>query len=142
MKALLTVTALVAMFSSSAFAAQGWQCSANDISVKVIDESAASGGIMVLSNPSVGSGRKTIAKFTEANGTLDVRGDLYVAHTDLRFNDSARAGELVIGTKLGEVASFRLTVRADEHSDWADGSLVAIKKNGERAARKVECERL
>src|SRR4051812_35537711 len=93
----------VAAFVLASNAAHAAVCTDADETIKV----RATSSVLVLSDPSVAGGRKTIARFTEENGVLEVTsgdhgdGDFYVAKVDLRFNDSARAGEYLLGTRLG-----------------------------------------
>jgi hypothetical protein len=96
--------------------------------------------VMVLSDPSVAHGRKTIARFTADNGVLTstdyVSTMAFEADVDLRFNDSERAGEYLLGTRLGEVDSIRVFVEVD-------GGLAHLrltKRNGDKITRTLICE--
>ncbi|HEY8280368.1 MAG TPA: hypothetical protein VIH99_12140, partial [Bdellovibrionota bacterium] len=133
------VTLAVAAFSGSA-RADGFNCQTTDgsLNVKIYNhvqpsEGTRVGSVMVLSDPSVMGGRKTIARFTDVNGRLDSRSSVFTADVDLRYNDSARKGELIMGTKLG----FINTITADIDFSYAypvedgaalDGKLTILKR--------------
>jgi hypothetical protein len=96
--------------------------------------------------PDGSGGRKTIARFTEVNGVLESRSSRYEANVDLRFNDSARKGELILGTKLGQLDtiiadidfSYAAPVAAGEE---VEGKLILVKRNGDRIRAALTCAR-
>ena len=101
---------------------------------------------MVISDPSVSYGRKTIAKFSDAAGTLSNTAATYVAKVDLRFTDSARKGELISGTKLGELAKVQVKVGFSYSEPVAFGEVVSgrmtlTKRDGEVIKRDLACAR-
>src|SRR6185503_10108376 len=72
---------MVAMVASSAAYADGFKCEtlAGDLAIKAYNntqpsEGTRTGAVMVLSDPAVNSGRKTIARFTDVNGVLTSQG--------------------------------------------------------------------
>src|SRR3989338_1707434 len=109
MKKIIFVMAAVMASSTAAFA-DGFVCEtrAQDLNVKVYNNTnpelgTRTAAVMVLSDPSVSHGRKTIARFQNSNGLISNTGAHYEAKVDLRYNDSARKGELIGGTKLGQL---------------------------------------
>lgn len=141
-----------AAFSASA-QADGFNCQTEDGSVNVKiynhvspENGTRNGAIMILSDTSVSGGRKTIARFTDVNGRLSSRSSVYVADVDLRFNDSGRKGELLLGTKLGNVD----TITADldfsyaapvEAGEEIAGKLVIAKRDGNKIRADLSCVR-
>jgi hypothetical protein len=147
----LAVLALAA-FSASAHA-DGFNCQTTDgaLNVKIYNNTNPQvgtrvGAIMVVSDPAVSGGRKTIARFTDANGRLESRASVYVADVDLRFNDSSRKGESILGTKLGNVDqiiadldfSYAAPVTAGEE---VAGKLTIVKRDGNKIHADLSCER-
>lgn len=104
------------------------------------------GAVMVLSDSSVNAGNKTIARFSEVNGTLENEGVIYTATVDHRFNDSGRKGELVAGTNIGALKTIVLDLAfnyfyplaADE---YVRGDMVLVKRNGDKIQVALDCER-
>lgn len=143
---------VMAAFSASAHA-DGFNCQTEDgsLNVKLINHTAPEAGtrvaaVMVLSDTNVAYGRKTIARFTDVNGVLESRSSRYEANVDLRFNDSARKGELILGTKLGMLD----TVIADIDFSYAapvangeevTGTLVLVKRDGSKIKSDLVCSR-
>ncbi len=132
------VAALV-LTSSAAQASTTWTCESQESNLKIrVNES-----VMVLSDPTIGSGRKTIARFTADNGVLETRdhgdaGTRFVADVDLRFNDSARAGEYLLGTRLGEIDTVTVYV-GNADGDAGEGRVSIRKRNGTRASEAITC---
>lgn len=151
MKQVLLVAALA--FGATQAKADGFRCLDLDetIKVQVFNQVQPSAGtrnsaVMVISDPTVGVGRKTIAKFSSAAGTLDNEGSAYAAKVDLRFNDSKRAGELIAGTKLGELSEIVLDVQHSYANISIDGEvapalLSLTKRNGDVIDVELVCER-
>ena len=133
--------------------ADGWQCQTvqGDLNIKIFNHTDPSqgtrnGAVMVLSDPYVSGGRKTIASFTDVKSTLSSSGAFYMADVDLRVVESRRKGELILGTKLGYVDSIQLDIDFSyanpiEHGEAVDGKLVVVKRDGDRIHRDVECTR-
>ncbi len=135
---LFAIFALV-LASSSAAQADTLVCTDAQNTIKVrVNES-----VMVLSDPAVAGGRKTIARFTAANGVLetqedDANGTVYFANVDLRFSDSARSGEYLLGTRLGEVDVIEVSAGNGDSSD--EPYIRIIKRDGSRKYRGLICE--
>lgn len=152
MKKIMFVMAAVMATSSAAFA-DGFSCEtrAQDLNVKVYNNTQASAGtrvaaVMVFSDPSVSYGRKTIAKFADTTGLLSSKGAHYEANVDLRFSDSSRKGENIGGTKLGEIDTIELDVdfnysRPVAAGEEVRGVLTINKRNGNAIVHDVDCVR-
>lgn len=133
--------------------ADGFVCQTEDqsLQIKVYNNTQPERGtrnaaVMVLSDPRVQDGRKTIARFTDVNGTLANSGATYEANVDLRFRDSRRKGEYLMGTRLGQLDAIILDVAFSYGSpvragDVLHGEIVAIKRSGERLSQWVICNR-
>jgi hypothetical protein len=152
MKKMILVMAAVMASSSAAFA-DGFVCEtrSQDLNVKVYNHTAPEYGtrnaaVMVVSDPSVSHGRKTIARFTSVNGRITNKGAFYVADVDLRYKDSKRKGELIGGTKLGELDKIVLDVdfsysRPIANGEEVRGMLSLNKRNGQVIDLAVDCYR-
>jgi hypothetical protein len=147
------VLAALSLMSLNAFA-DGFVCENlnENIRVKAFnhvrpEQGTRDGAIMILSNPSVSEGRKTIATFSEAESLLTNDAATYTAAVDLRYKDSARKGELVAGTKLGELKHIILDVDFTYSKPVQDGTelageLILKKRNGDEDIRvDVTCIR-
>ena len=102
--------------------------------------------VMVLSDPQIGFGRRTIARFSRDNGTLTNRGARYVATVDTRIKDSSRVGENIGGTKLGYLKEISLDVdftysHPVEDGDELEATMVLTKLNGEVSEIEMDCLR-
>lgn len=154
MKLVTKAFAVIALATFSASAqADGFVCQTDDgsLNVKIYNHvspvnGTRNGAVMIVSDSSVSGGRKTIARFTEVNGRLSNRASVYVADVDLRFNDSARKGELILGTKLGYIH----TITADldfsysapvEHGADISGKLMIEKRDGSKIRADLACTR-
>ncbi|HEX4924961.1 MAG TPA: hypothetical protein VFV50_12785 [Bdellovibrionales bacterium] len=147
------VVAMLMVFGSVAAQADGFVCETleRDLNVKVYHHTQPSLGtrnaaVMVISDPAVQAGRKTIARFQDVNGVLSNEGARYTAKVDLRFADSSGAGELISGTKLGYLATIGLRVAHNFAQPVAvgqalGGSLTLTKRDGEIIRRQVVCAR-
>lgn len=153
-KTISTLAVIVAStLASSAALADGFVCETaqGDLTVKIYNNTQPSAGtrtgaVMVLSDPSVQDGRKTIARFTDVSGNLSSSELVYTANVDLRFADSRRKGEYLVGTRLGEVdtieAAIDFTYAAPvREGDAITGSLLVIKRDGSQIARDLDCAR-
>jgi len=133
--------------------ADGFRCETADGSLALAvynktqpEEGTRNGAILVLSDPAVKQGRKTIAKFTDAKGTLTNRGASYEADVDLRVAESRRKGERLLGTRLGELDRILVEVAFTyaspvEEGEELDGSVTAIKRNGDVVEAELICAR-
>ncbi len=152
MKMFLVLTMSVSALSTAALA-DGFECQAptGDLNVKAYNSTHAGEGtrnaaVLILSNPQISSGRKTIARFTDVNGTLANSGASFEADVDLRYNDSARKGELIGGTKLGELDTITLDVAFSygspvEAGAELPGKLTLVKRNGDLIELDLVCTR-
>jgi hypothetical protein len=143
---------IAAAFSTSA-QADGFRCSSayGDLNIAVYNHTDAEEGtrnaaIMILSDPRVQEGNKTIARFQDVTGLLENYGAKYVAKVDLRYADSSRKGELVAGTKLGELNAVVLDVEFSYSSPVSDneplrGKVTLHKRNGQRMSAPMVCNR-
>src|SRR4051812_48721584 len=125
----LFLMAATLVSATGAFAAV---CETEDGVVRV----RANDSVLVISDTTVGAGNKTIARFT-AEKTLDIMGardggTVYRGNVDLRFNDSARKGELILGTKLGELDEIQVYVGDMDDESEVPGAITLIKRNGEK----------
>jgi hypothetical protein len=149
-----TAFALVALSISAATAhADGFVCrtESDDLVIHAYNQTHASEGtrnaaVMVISDPKVRPGRRTIARFTDANETLTNIGASYESTVDLRFNDSKLKGRNIGGTKLGHLKSIVLDVDFSYVAPVADldvlsGSLTLLKRDGQTIAQAVNCVR-
>lgn len=137
---------------SSAALADGFKCESLDSSllVKVYNHTQPEAGtrnaaVMILSDANVGSGNKTIAKF-DGESTLVNSGARYVANVDLRFADSNRAGEYLMGTRLGELKKIKLDVDFSyaepvEAGTEVSAKIIATKRNGVVLTEEATCVR-
>lgn len=101
---------------------------------------------LVLSNPTIGQGNKTIATFSAANGLLENTANNYMAKIDLRFTDSSRKGELIGGTKLGFLDLIELNIMHNVSQPMLEGQLtygylVLTKRNGDVLTHTLTCAR-
>lgn len=110
------------------------------------EEGTRNAAVMVLSDPSVQQGRKTIARFTDVNGTLANTAATYEANVDLRFADSRKKGEYLLGTRLGQLDSIIVDVQFSHGTpvragEELEGILIANKRNGDQIVRDLSCIR-
>ncbi len=147
--AMIAFAALVTVTSAKA---DGFVCSSDDgLNVKVFNQTEASegtrnGAIMVLSNANISSGRKTIATFPADNTLLSQSGASYSAHVDLRYVESSRKGELIGGTKLGQLRDIDLDVDFSYSTPVSAGKKMAAlltlnKRNGAKIEIDMICKR-
>lgn len=145
------IFAAIIALSSTAFA-DGFVCQTvdQDLVIKVYNHTKPEMGtrtaaFMVLSDPSVNAGNKTIAKF-HSDGKLSSEGSMYEANVDLRFADLKRKGENILGTKLGQLKQLILAVDFSyaapvAHGTEVSGVLTWVKRNGDVDSTEVVCAR-
>ncbi len=131
--------------------ADGYRCHDDDINVAVYNHvkqelETSNGAVMILSDPRISEGRKTIATFSDAKNTLSNKANYYVGKVDLRVTESGRAGELILGTKLGKLKKITLSILVDDQSamvegEETDGTLTLHKRNGDVEFREMICTR-
>lgn len=146
------IMTLILMAATPAFA-DGFRCNTvfGDLNVKVYNHTQPEEGTrnvatMIISDPSVQYGRKTIAKFSDINNTLSSKSAVYEAKVDLRFVDSRRGGENIGGTKLAELKKIIVDVDfsyANPVEDEAElpGTLTLVKRDGEELSSDLDCVR-
>ena len=149
----VAATGLVALMGATQARADGFECQTvdKDLVVKVYNETdpakgTRNGAVMILSDPAVQEGRKTIAKFKSVDRTLDNTSAHYLTDVDLRFTDIRRKGELISGTKLGQLAQIALDIEFSysdplEDGESTKGRLALVKRNGTVIFRSLECVR-
>jgi hypothetical protein len=132
--------------------ADGFVCQAADgsLNLRAFNQTAPAAGtrnsaVLIVSDPGVSFGRKTIARFT-AGHTLVSQGSSYIANVDLRFNDSNRKGELIGGTKLGELKQIKLDVDFSYAAPVGvgqdvDAQITLTKRNGGKIGLPATCTR-
>ena len=144
---------LVGLLGAASAQADGFVCDSvsRDLTVKVYNHTDARVGtrtpaIMVVSDPRMSEGRKTIATFEDAQGQLSSKNTTYKANVDLRYVTSNRKGELIGGTKLGELDEIQLEVDFSYNEPLAAGEstkgvITLVKRNGEEVVMNAECVR-
>lgn len=147
-----TIIALLTVLSSTAAMADGFVCTTESgLNLKVYNHTDAGQGtrtasVLVISDSSIGGGNKTIARFTDVKGTLTSDSQVYSANVDLRFSDSKRKGELIGGTKLGQLDQIELAVDFSYANPLLNGEetsalLTLVKRNGQEIVENVSCIR-
>ena len=148
----LILIALTALTTTAAYA-DGFTCEQPDgnLAVKVYNNTQAANGtrkaaIMVISDQSISYGDKTIARFTDVNGTLENSGATYAANVDLRFNDSDKKGRNIGGTKLGYIDTITLDVafsyaRPLVNGEETKAQLLIAKRDGSQISIDMQCAR-
>ena len=102
--------------------------------------------VMVVSDPTIAYGRRTIARFLRDDGTLTSKGGGYVGTVDPNVPDTSRTGENIAGTKLGQIKDMALTVdfsyaRPVAEGEELEGLLTLSKRNGGVIEVELECLR-
>lgn len=132
--------------------ADGFVCQTNDgaLNIRAFNKTQPEKGtrnaaVIVVSDATVAYGNKTIARF-DADNTAKNSGALYTGKVDLRYNDSSRKGELIGGTKLGELKIIKLGVDFSyaapvEESAELDATLILIKRDGDVIELPTTCAR-
>ena len=147
----LKLFGLIFLAASNQSFADGFTCSARDSELNVsvynsLGPATRHAEVMVLSDPTVGYGRQTIARFFSNQGLLKNVGSQYTAKVDTLFPDTSRAGELIAGTKLGQLEQIKLIVDFNYSSPVADGEIVdglltLVKKDGSTLDLEMDCFR-
>ena len=160
MKSVFSPFAIAALaivgFSSFSVAAhaEGFKCRTveGDLAVKIYHHDDPSIGTrvastMIVSDPTVGTGHKTIALFTSQKGTLALQSEgSYLAVVDLRMVESRRKGEYVVGTRLGELSTISVDLDFSYARPVTGGAAVTgtatfTKRSGEMLERNLVCAR-
>ena len=156
---LLTIT--IATLASLSAHADGFRChteaeTGRNIAIALYNKVNPEDGTrsvakMIVSDPSLKHGRKTIATFSADAETLETdhknaNTKSFIGLVDLRFNESNRKGEYILGTRLGEVDTIELAVDFTYGEDLADGDVVdalvrVVKRNGQVQKANALCER-
>ena len=147
------VMILVGMLGAVSAQADGFVCESvsRDLTVKVFNHTDSQIGtrapaVMIVSDPRLSEGRKTIATFSDAQGLLTKSSSTYAANVDLRYASSNRAGILIGGTKLGELDEIQLAVDFSYREPLAFGEttkgvITLVKRNGREILFDAECAR-
>ena len=105
---------------------------------------------MVVFDGEVSKPNKTIAIFKAPKTLKTLKGQsgvrAYVGKVDLRYSNSSRKGENILGTKLGMLKGIVLKVNFNYSNPVTAGSLMhgtveAYKRNGRKITEEVSCER-
>lgn len=149
----ITILAFAAISASASAQADGWVCQTEggELIIKAYnhvnaDRGTRNASVMVLSDPSISSGKKTIARFADVNEKLTNVGASYEATVDLRYNDSNLKGRNIGGTKLGFIKTIVLDVDFSyaapvASEDAVEGTLTIIKRDGDALTHGVICSR-
>jgi hypothetical protein len=147
------IASLIVIAASATAQADGWVCTSDEssLNVKIYNQSQPELGtrnaaVLILSDANIGGGRKTIAKFDAAESLVAQYGSTYTGKVDLRFNNTGRKGELIGGTKLGELALVHVLVDFSylaplEHGEETSAELVLVKRDGEELSETLTCAR-
>lgn len=147
LKNLIIASLLLAGFRASA---DGFLCRATEekLHVTVYNSTKAPrlAEVMIVSDPTIAYGRQTIARFFRDSGTLTNKGASFVGIVDANVPDTARSGENIAGTKLGQIKDLALAVDFSYARPVADGEeleglLVLTKRNGDVINVEMECLR-
>lgn len=147
MKKLIVITMLAMGMNAQA---DGFVCTTESgLNVRVYNHINAEDGTrnasrMVVSDPSLQYGNKTIASFTDVKSTLASYRQTYVAKVDLRVSESNRGGELIAGTKLKYIDLLVLSVDfsyANPNVRDVEAVLTVIKRNGDEIVEAANCRR-
>lgn len=151
-----TVMMIAGMITGAAAQADGFNCQGRStgIKIKLYNNTQPEMGsrkvaVMVLSNPEIASPNKTISKFNGAN-TLSYKGyGKYEAKVDFRFKDTGHPGELIGGTKLGQLKTINLDLNFSYNTldvelakvSSVTGVIKYVKRNGDINSESVTCAR-
>ncbi|MFA6236308.1 MAG: hypothetical protein WC635_03185 [Bacteriovorax sp.] len=147
------IAAMSFVLASQSVFADGFVCENSDMGLKVKAfnntqpvAGTRNAAVMIVSDTTVAYENKTIAKFEAETKLLKNKGASYTAKVDLRFTNSSRKGELIGGTKLGQLASMDLDVLFSYASPIADGQVVPgyltlNKRNGDMSVIEMDCAR-
>ena len=154
MKLVIAAAALALIAFSTQAHAEGFKCQTveGDLNVKIYHHNDPSVGTrvastMIVSDPSVMAGRKTVALFTSTKGTLSLQSEgSYLASVDLRMVESRRQGEYLAGTRLGELSTIAVDLdfsyaKPVVDSDMVTGTATFTKRSGEVIERDLVCAR-
>lgn len=161
-KNLSAVALVLPLVTGSAFA-DGFVCTTTtvqsrlkgELNIKAYNEvdpelGTRNASVMVLSDPSIQYGRKTIATFKNSRlartGTLVNSGAVFSANVDSRVSGIERGGELILGTKLSQLKSVKLDIAFSYARPVAEGAIVGakltlMKENGSKIVRMMDCTR-
>lgn len=132
--------------------ADGFTCTSESLlNVKVYNHTSPNVGTrsvskMVVSDSAIALGNRTIATFDDAQSQVASYKQTYVANVDLRYANSNRKGELIGGTKLGNLHQIILSVdfsyaRPVTSNTLLKGMLTLVKRDGEEIIEEVNCRR-
>ncbi len=153
MKNAFVLSSLLTVLASASAMADGFICETPDgtLSVKVFNQTeprlgTRNAAILILADLTVAEDRQTIATFPSDNDVLENSTATYIANVDLRYTESGRGGENILGTKLGKVDDIILDVNFDygrplRKGEETDAKLILIKRDGMKIRADLVCSR-
>lgn len=147
------LTLIAGLVLSQTALADGFICESESGSLRVKafhktqpEQGTRNAAVLIVSNPLIHQGRKTIATFSADNALLTNKAAHYDASVDLRFKNSRRKGELIGATKLGELQNIKLDVAFSFAKPVADGQempgvVTLVKRSGDELEYDVVCTR-
>lgn len=146
--------ALAAIAVSSNAMADGFRCQTTQgmpLNVLIYNHvqpanGTRNGAVIVIADPAIQQGNKTVARFEDVDGLLSNTGAKYIASVDLRYNDMGPKGRNIGGTKM----AFLKTVYVDIDFTYStparrgaalEGEIAFVKRNGETITAPLACAR-
>jgi hypothetical protein len=145
--------AAINLVASTSVLADGFVCESipGDIRVRVYNSTQPSVGTrtfhtMVISDPRVNYGRKTIARFDRASSAVKAYSSTYHAEVATRLESNSGAGELIGPTKLGQLKAILLNIDFKYSAPIANGAkttgkLTLIKNDNDLIQLDMDCIR-
>jgi len=153
----ILIVAAAVLFATQVHA-DGFVCTSEGHDLKIAvynkttgDQGTRNASAMILSDPAIGRGLKTITRFLADSETLLTDHNssdflTFIGSVDLRMTQSGGAGEYILGTRLGDVSTLKLEVDfsyGDDlfNGDKTGGYITLTKKSGEQLTRFAACVR-
>lgn len=145
---------LATIAASSNAMADGFRCQTTEgmaLNIQIYNHVQPANGtrnaaVIVIADPSIQQGNKTVARFEDVDGLLSNKGAKYIASVDLRHNDMGPKGRNIGGTKM----AFLKTVYVDIDFTYSNparrgaplaGEISFVKRNGETITAELACAR-